>query len=245
MDSPARVAIVTGASRGIGAAVLQRLAKDGFSVVLDYSGDAAGADEVVRRVKDGGGAALAVQANVVDPAAVRKLFEQAEAAFGGVDVVVNNAGIMGMTLMVETDDESFDRHIAINLKGTFNGMREAARRLRRGGRIINFSSSVIGLYQPRYSVYAATKGGVEAMSKVLANELRGREITVNVVAPGPTGTDLFFKGKPQKLIDELANLSPLGRLGTPDDIARVVSFLAGPDGRWVNGQVLRANGGVV
>lgn len=245
MDSPARVAIVTGASRGIGAAVLQRLAKDGFAVVLDYAGDATGADEVVRRVKDGGGAALAVQANVVDPAAVRALFDQAESAFGGVDVLVNNAGIMGTTLMVETDDESFDRHIAINLKGTFNGMREAARRLRRGGRIINFSSSVVGLYQPRYSVYAATKGGVEAMSKVLANELRGREITVNVVAPGPTGTDLFFKGKPQKLIDELANQAPLGRLGTPDDIARVVSFLAGPDGGWVNGQVLRANGGIV
>ena len=245
MDSPARVAIVTGASRGIGAAVLQRLAKDGFAVVLDYSGDAAGADEVVRRVRDGGGGAIAVQANVADSAAVRSLFDQAESAFGGVDVLVNNAGIMGMTLMVETDDESFDRHIAINLKGTFNGMREAARRLRRGGRIISFSSSVIGLYQPRYSVYAATKGAVEAMSKVLANELRGREITVNVVAPGPTGTDLFFKGKPQKLIDELANLSPLGRLGTPEDIARVVSFLAGPDGAWVNGQILRANGGAV
>src|SRR5690242_14021042 len=136
MDSPARVAIVTGASRGIGAAVLQRLAKDGFAVVLDYSGDAAGADEVVRRVQDGGGVALAVLANVVDPAAVRALFDQAESAFGGVDVLVNNAGIMGTTLMVETDDESFDRHIAINLKGTFNGMREAARRLRRGGRII-------------------------------------------------------------------------------------------------------------
>jgi 3-oxoacyl-[acyl-carrier protein] reductase len=245
MDAPARVAIVTGATRGIGAAVSQRLASDGFAIVVDYSGDAAGADEVVRRVKGGGGTALAVEANVADSTAVRGLFDQAESAYGGVDVLVNNAGIMGTALMAETDDESFDRHIAVNLKGTFNGMREAAKRLRRGGRIINFSSSVIGLYQPRYSVYAATKGGVEAMSKVLANELRGRDITVNVVAPGPTGTDLFLKGKPQKLIDELANLAPLGRLGTPEDIARVVSFLAGPDGAWVNGQVLRANGGAV
>jgi len=183
--------------------------------------------------------------DVSDSAAVRKLFDQAEAAFGGVDVLVNNAGIMGTTPMVETDDASFDRHIAINLKGTFNGMREAAKRVRRGGRIINFSSSVVGLYQPTYSVYAATKAGVEAMTHVLSKELRGREVTVNAIAPGPVRTDLFLKGKPQKLIDEIASSAPLGRLGTPDDIARVVSFLAGPDGAWVNGQVLRANGGII
>ncbi len=240
-----QVAAITGAARGIGATVSERLAKDGFAVVLDYAGGAAEAEEVARRIKGAGGTAIAVQADVSDSAAVRKLFDQTEAAFGGVDVLVNNAGIMGTTVMVETDDESFDRHIAINLKGTFNGMREAAKRLRRGGRIINFSSSVVGLYQPKYSVYAATKAAVEAMTHVLSKELRGREITVNAVAPGPVGTDLFLKGKPQKLIEEIASAAPLGRLGTPDDIARVVSFLAGPDGAWVNGQVLRANGGII
>lgn len=245
MSTQVKVAIITGASRGIGATVSERLAKDGFAVVVDYAGDANSAEDVVRKIKGAGGTAVAIQADVSDPAAVRKLFEEAEAAFGGVDVLVNNAGIMGTTLMVETDDAAFDKHIAINLKGTFNGMREAAKRLRRGGRIINFSSSVIGLYQPRYSVYAATKAGVEAMTHVLSKELRGREITCNAVAPGPVGTDLFLKGKPQTLIDDLANQAPLGRLGTPDDIARVVSFLAGPDGAWVNGQILRANGGII
>jgi 3-oxoacyl-[acyl-carrier protein] reductase len=245
MSTQAKVAIITGASRGIGATVSERLAKDGFAVVVDYAGDAGSAEEVVRRIKGAGGTAITVQADVSDSVAVRKLFDQAEAAFGGVDVLVNNAGIMGTTPMIETDDEAFDRHIAINLKGTFNGMREAAKRVRRGGRIINFSSSVVGLYQPRYSVYAATKAGVEAMTHVLSKELRGREVTVNAVAPGPVGTDLFLKGKAQKLIDEIASLAPLGRLGTPDDIARVVSFLAGPDAAWVNGQVLRANGGAI
>jgi 3-oxoacyl-[acyl-carrier protein] reductase len=245
MTTTAKVAIVTGASRGIGAAVCERLAKDGFAVVADYAGNVAETETLVRKIKDGGGTALAVRADVSDPAAVRSLFEQTESAFGGVDVLVNNAGIMVTSPMVETDDASFDRHIAINLKGTFNGMREAAKRLRRGGRIINFSSSVVGILQPNYTVYAATKAGVEAMTKILAKELRGRDITVNAVAPGPTGTELFLKGKPQKVIDELANMAPLGRLGTPEDISRVGSFLAGPDGAWVNGQILRANGGIV
>jgi 3-oxoacyl-[acyl-carrier protein] reductase len=245
MSTQVKVAIITGASRGIGATVSERLAKDGFAVVVDYAGDAGSAEDVVRKIKGAGGTAVAIQADVSDAAAVRKLFDAAEAAFGGVDVLVNNAGIMGTTLMVEIDDAAFDKHIAINLKGTFNGMREAAKRLRRGGRIINFSSSVVGLYQPRYSVYAATKAGVEAMTHVLSKELRGREITCNAVAPGPVGTELFLKGKPQKLVDELASQAPLGRLGTPDDISRVVSFLAGPDGAWVNGQVLRANGGII
>jgi 3-oxoacyl-[acyl-carrier protein] reductase len=152
---------------------------------------------------------------------------------------------MGVARIADTDDASFDRHIAINLKGTFNTLREAATRLREGGRIINFSSSVIGLYQPGYAVYAATKGAVEAMTKILAKELRGRSIAVNAVAPGPTGTELFFKGKEQPEIDRYAKLSPLERLGTPADIAAAVAFLAGPDGGWINGQTLRANGGVV
>jgi 3-oxoacyl-[acyl-carrier protein] reductase len=240
-----RTAIVTGASRGIGAAVAQRLAADGFAVVLNYAGKAEEAEARVEAIRQSGGVVRAVRADVSDAAAVRAMFDEAEAVHGGVDVLVNNAGIMQLASIAEADDAFFDRHVAINLKGVFNGMREAARRLRAGGRIISFSSSVVGLYQPTYGVYAATKGGVEAMTHVLANEMRGRNITVNVVAPGPTGTDLFLNGKSPELIDRLSKLSPLERLGQPADIASVVSFLAGPDGAWVNGQVLRANGGII
>jgi len=240
-----RTAIVTGSSRGIGAAVARRLAKDGFSVVVNYTGNAAEAESVVGDIKQGGGNALSIQADVSDPAAMRRMFDQAAAVSGGVDVLVNNAGIMQLAKISDADDGFFDRHIAINLKGVFNGMREAAKRLRGGGRIISFSSSVVGLYQPTYGVYAATKAGVEAMTHVLANELRGRNITVNAVAPGPTATDLFLKGKPKEVIDHLAKLAPLERLGEPRDIAAVVAFLASPDGDWINGQVLRANGGII
>jgi 3-oxoacyl-[acyl-carrier protein] reductase len=240
-----RTAIVTGSSRGIGAAVARRLAKDGFSVVVNYSGNAAEAESVVGDIKQAGGNALSIQADVSDPGAMRRMFDQAAALSGGVDVLVNNAGIMQLAKISDADDGFFDRHIAINLKGVFNGMREAAKRLRSGGRIISFSSSVVGLYQPTYGVYAATKGGVEAMTHVLANELRGRNITVNAVAPGPTATDLFLKGKPKEVIDHLAKLAPLERLGEPRDIAAVVAFLACPDGAWINGQVLRANGGII
>ena len=240
-----RTAIVTGSSRGIGAAVARRLAKDGFSVVVNYTGNAAEAESVVGDIKQGGGNALSIQADVSDPAAMRRMFDQAAAVSGGVDVLVNNAGIMQLAKISDADDGFFDRHIAINLKGVFNGMREAAKRLRGGGRIISFSSSVVGLYQPTYGVYAATKAGVEAMTHVLANELRGRNITVNAVAPGPTATDLFLKGKPKEVIDHLAKLAPLERLGEPRDIAAVVAFLASPDGGWINGQVLRANGGII
>jgi 3-oxoacyl-[acyl-carrier protein] reductase len=240
-----RTAIVTGASRGIGAAVAQRLAADGFSVVVNYAGKAEEADTQVKLIQKNGGIANAVRADVSDPAAMRAMFDAAEQAYGGVDVLVNNAGIMQLATIADADDGLFDRHIAINLKGVFNGMREAARRMRPGGRIISFSSSVVGLYQPTYGVYAATKGGVEALTHVLANEMRGRNITVNVVAPGPTGTDLFLTGKSPELVDRLSKLAPLERLGQPTDIAGVVSFLAGPDGAWVNGQIIRANGGII
>jgi 3-oxoacyl-[acyl-carrier protein] reductase len=240
-----KVAIVTGASRGIGSAVAERLARDGFSVVVNYSGSAEPADALARKIGEAGGRALAVKADVSDPRAVREMFETTVSKFGGVDVLVNNAGIMSLANIADTDDAAFDRVIAINLKGTFNTLREAAKRLRSGGRIINFSSSVVGLLQPTYGVYAATKAGVEAITSVLAKELRGRNVTVNTVAPGPTATDLFLKGKPQAVIDHLTKLAPLERLGEPDDIARVVSFLAGPDAAWVNGQVLRANGGII
>lgn len=240
-----KVAIVTGASRGIGAAVAERLARDGFTVVVNYSGDAAPAEAVARKIEDKGGRALSAKADVSDPEAVRRMFDAAETAFGGIDVLVNNAGIMLLSSMATTDDTGFDRQIAVNLKGTFNGLREAATRLRNGGRIINFSTSVVGLKLETYGVYAATKAAVETLTAILSKELRGRSITVNAVAPGPTATDLFLQGKSQELIDRMAKMNPLERLGTPQDIAAVVSFLTGPDGGWINGQVLRANGGMI
>jgi 3-oxoacyl-[acyl-carrier protein] reductase len=240
-----RTAIVTGASRGIGAAIAQRLAADSFAVVVNFAGKQNEADAQVAQIRAAGGAAMAIQADVANPEAMRRLFDDAEAAFGGVDVLVNNAGIMQLSTIADADDAFFDRHVAVNLKGVFNGMREASRRLRSGGRIISLSSSVVGLLQPTYGLYAATKSGVEAMTHVLAKEMRGRNITVNAVAPGPTATELFLNGKPQALVDQLSKLAPLERLGQPGDVAAVVAFLAGPDGGWVNGQVIRANGGIV
>ena len=240
-----KIAIVTGASRGIGAAISRRLAADGFGVIINYAASADAAESLATEIEKAGSRALAVKADVSDPVAVKTMFDTAEKEFGGADVLVNNAGLMLLSPIAETTDELFDRLIAINLKGVLNGMREAAKRLRSGGRIISFSSSVVGLYQPTYAVYAATKAGVEAMTHVLSKELRGRNITVNAVAPGPTATDLFLKGKPQEVIDHLSKLAPLERLGQPEDIANAEAFLAGPDGAWVNGQVLRVNGGII
>lgn len=240
-----KTAIVTGASRGIGAAIAERLARDGLTVVINYVGSTGPAEALAAKIVKAGGRATTVQANVSNPAAVARMFDSAEVSYGGVDVLVNNAGIMQLSAIGGTPDELFDRQIVINLKGVFNGLREAAKRLRNGGRIISFSSSVVGLYQPTYGVYAATKAGVEAMTRVLSKELRGRNITVNAVAPGPTATALFLDGKPQEVIDHLAKLAPLERLGKPEDIANTVAFLAGPEGAWINGQVLRANGGII
>ena len=245
MPSPTRSAIVTGSSQGIGAAVVERLAADGFAVVVNYSRNAAPAEELVRKIEGKGGSAIAIKANVGDPAAVAALFDQTEQQFGGVDVLVNNAGIMKLARVADTTDELFDQTVAVNLKGTFNGMREAAMRLREGGRIVSFSSSVVGLFQPTYAAYAATKAGIEAMSHILSKELGARGITVNVVAPGPVATELFLQGKGDDEIKPIVGRTPSGRLGDPVDIARVVSFLVGPDGAWVNGQVLRANGGII
>jgi 3-oxoacyl-[acyl-carrier protein] reductase len=240
-----KVAIVTGAAGGIGAAVSERLAQDGFIVVVNYAGKAEPAEALVAKIEAAGGRAVAAQADISDSAAVARLFDTTEAAFGGVDVLVNNAGIMQLATLGESDDALFDRQIAVNLKGTFNTLREASRRLRDGGRIINFSSSVTTMLQPTYGVYAATKAAVEAMTSILTKELRGRAITVNAIAPGPTATKLFLDGKPQEVIDRLSKMAPLERLGQPEDIAAAVAFLAGPDGAWINGQTLRANGGIV
>ncbi|MDR6291915.1 MULTISPECIES: SDR family oxidoreductase [Inquilinus] len=240
-----KVAIVTGASRGIGAAVAERLATDGFTVVINYSGNAAPAEALARQIEAKGGRALTAKADVSDADAVRRMFDAAETAFGGIDVLVNNAGVMALTTIADTDDATFERLMNVNIRGTFNTLRQAATRLRNGGRIINFSSSQAGLLHPTYGVYAATKAAVEALTSVLSKELRGRAITVNAVAPGPTATDLFLNGKPQEVIDRLAKAAPLERLGQPQDIASTVAFLAGPDGAWINGQTLRANGGII
>ena len=240
-----KVALVTGASRGIGAAIAERLGKDGFTVIVNYAGSAGAAEAVARKIEQAGGKAIAAQADVADAEAVRRMFDSAEAAFGGVDVLVNNAGIMTLSPLASTDDANFDRQIAVNLKGTFNTLREAARRLRNGGRVVNFSTTVVGLKLETYGVYAATKSAVETMTAILSKELRGRNITVNAVAPGPVATELFLTGKSQELIDRLARMNPMERLGTPQDIASTVAFLVSPDGGWINGQVLRANGGMV
>ncbi|HEJ8091238.1 TPA: SDR family oxidoreductase [Serratia liquefaciens] len=240
-----QVAIVTGASRGIGAAIAERLAADGFTVIVNYSGNQALADELVRKIEQSGGRALSARADVSDAAAVAQLFDRAEQAFGGVDILVNNAGVIALAPVAEMSNADVDRLIDINLKGTFNTLREAAKRLRDNGRIINFSSSVVGLLQPSYGMYAASKAAVEALTSVLAKELRGRNITVNAIAPGPTATGLFLDGKTPELIDRLAKMAPLERLGQPQDIAAAVSFLAGADGAWINGQTLRANGGII
>ena len=244
-NSEGKVAIVTGASRGIGAAIAERLAGDGFAVVVNYAQSARPAEEVARRIVESGGRASAFKADVSDPAAVGAMFEFAAKQFGGVDVLVNNAGILSQSTIADTSDSDFDRLIAINLKGTFNALREGAKRIRNDGRIINFSTSLVGSLMPSYAIYAATKAAVETMTSIMAKELRGRNITINAIAPGPTATDMFLTGKAPELIQQMAKVPPLERLGTPEDIAGVVSFLAGPDAGWINGQTLRANGGYV
>ncbi|MGY8677979.1 SDR family oxidoreductase [Bradyrhizobium sp. UFLA05-153] len=240
-----RVAIVTGGSRGIGAGIARRFARDGIAVAINYASGRAAADELVAAIEAAGGRAIAVQADLADPATPARLFEAAERAFGGVDIVVNNAGIMELASLAEVTDAAFARQISINLESVFRSMREAARRLRDGGRIINFSSSVVGLYQPGYAVYAATKAAVEAMTHILAKELGSRRITVNAVAPGPVETRLFLEGKTEQQVRAIAGMNPFGRLGQPDDIAGLVAFLASADSGWVNGQIIRANGGVI
>jgi 3-oxoacyl-[acyl-carrier protein] reductase len=243
MSDKNRTAIVTGASKGIGAALAKRLATDGFQTIVNYGASAAEAEAVVAAITSTGGRAKAVRADVADASAVRSLFDVAEAEFGPVDVLVNNAGVMKMTPPAEVTDEDYQRQIAINLTGSFNGMREGARRVRDGGRIINLSTSLIGAYRPNYSVYIATKAAVEGMTHVLAKELGPRGVTVNAVAPGPVATELLLAGQTEATLQRMIQDIPLGRLGEPDDIARIVSFLASPESGWVNGQIIKANGG--
>jgi 3-oxoacyl-[acyl-carrier protein] reductase len=244
MSETQRVAIVTGGSRGIGRQTVSRLAADGFAVTVVYAGRSADAAAAVEEVTGGGGRAIAVQADVADEQAVAAVFDRTEQEFGGVDVVVNAAGVTNeATPLADLSLEVFDRIHRTNVRGAFVVSQQAARRVRRGGAIINFSSTVTRLRAPGYTAYGASKGAVETITLILARELRGKDITVNAVAPGPTATSLFLENNTQESIDQLASAPPLERLGEPADIAEVVAFLAGP-ARWVNGQVLYANGGI-
>ena len=239
-----RVALVSGGSGGIGGAVVRRLAADGMAVVVHYSGSAARAEQLAEQITATGGTAVALSGDVADADRMAELFDTVERRFGGIDVVVNTAGIMLLSPLVELSLEDFDLMHRVNVRGAFVVSQLAARRLRPGGALINFSTSVTRLQQPAYAAYAATKGAVEAMTLILARELRGRDVTVNAVAPGPTATPLFLQGKSDELVEQISKAAPLERLGTPDDIAESVAFLAGPGGRWINGQVLYSNGGI-
>lgn len=245
MTVEGRSVIVTGSSQGIGAATAERLARDGWSVTINYAGSEGPANDLAERIGAAGGRAIAVKADVSRASEVAQLFDATEQAFGGIDALVNNAGIMKLAPIAQTDDETFDRHLAINLKGVFNCLREGARRIRDGGRIVSFSSSVVGLYQPTYGAYAATKAGVEAMTHILAKELGQRGITVNAIAPGPVATALFLDDKTDEQVAQIVKMIPLGRLAEPSDIAAAIAMLLGPDSHWITGQIIRANGGAI
>ena len=240
-----KVAIITGASRGIGAVIAERLAQDGFAVVVNYASSADEADALVARLQDASHEAYAIRADVAQADDVRRLFDETERVLGKVDVLINNAGILQNASLAESSDEMFERTFNINVRGTFNTLREAASRLNDGGRIVNFSSTTVALNLPGYGIYSASKAAVEALTPIFAKEMRGRNITVNAVAPGPVATALFFNGKTEAQIQQFASMPPLQRLGQPGDIASVVAFLVGAEGGWINGQVLRANGGLV
>lgn len=245
MSKTKRSAIVTGSSRGIGKAIALRLAADGFDVLVNYASHRAAADEVVSEIVSAGGRAIAVEADISQVAAVERLFSEAESAWGPVDVLVNSAGALITKPIAEFNEDDFDRLFGVNVKGTFFCCREAARRMADGGRIVNLSSSTTAMMLPGYGAYVATKGAVEQLTHVLAKELGARGITVNAVSPGPTDTELFRQGKTEEQMQFYAKGAALGRLGKPEDIAAVVSSLVGPDGAWVTGQNIRANGGLI
>ncbi|SFT58695.1 glucose 1-dehydrogenase [Kosakonia arachidis] len=243
MKNTSKTAIVTGASRGIGKDIALRLAADGFAVAIGYAGNQAQADAVAAEIQDNGGTAITIKGNVANVDDVSKLFSSAEKAFGRLDVVVSNAGIMNFAPIKTDNVEKLDQMLTTNVRGMFLVLAKAAEILGDGGRIVALSTSVIAKATPGYGPYIASKSAVEGLVHVLANELRGRNITVNAVAPGPVATELFFNGKTEEQIAMLAKMSPMERLGTPLDVANAVSFLVGKDGGWVNSQVVRVNGG--
>ncbi|AHV94777.1 SDR family oxidoreductase [Bordetella holmesii] len=239
-----RTALITGSSRGIGEAIASRLAQDNYAVAINYASRGDDAEALAGRLHANGARVLALQGDVADAASAAALFDRVQAEWGGLDVLVNNAGVLQTVPLAETSDAAFDHMMNINVRGVFNMLRLAAQRVRAGGAIVNVSSTLVATNLPGYGVYVASKAAVEGFTRVLAKELRGRDITVNAVAPGPVATELFLSGKSAEQIAGFAKTAPLERLGEPADIANVVAFLAGPDGRWVHGQVLRANGGL-
>lgn len=238
-----RVGLVTGGSGGIGHAVAERLAQDGVAVAVHYARNKAKADEIVAAITAAGGSAITVSGDVADENDMSAAFDAVESAFDGIDVVVNTAGIRILSPIATLDLADLDRLHRTNIRGTFVVSQQAARRVRAGGAIVNFSTSVTRMQLPAYAAYVASKSAVEGMTLILARELSGKDITVNAVAPGPTATPLFLQGMDDEAIARFAKAAPLERLGQPGDIAEVVSFLAGP-ARWVNGQVIYSNGGI-
>lgn len=239
-----KVILVTGSSRGIGAVIVQQLAGAGAKVIVNYAGGKEPAEAVVSQIILNGGDAIALQADVSKSEEVKNLFDAAIAHYGKIDVLVNNAGIMITKLIKDTTDEDFNRQFDINVRGTFNTMREAATRLADKGSIINFSTSVNRIMLPTYGTYVATKAAVEQLTRVFSKEVGARGINVNSVSPGPTNTELFTKGKPQEVIDRLASLSAFNRIGEPEDIAQIVVFLASDAAKWISAQNIGANGGM-
>lgn len=240
-----KVAIVTGASRGIGREIAERLAENGAKVVVNYASSPAKAEEVVSAIKQSGGEARAIQADIRQVAAIERLFGETIEAYGGIDILVNNAGIMTTKPVAAMTEEDFDQQFAINVKGTYFAIQQAFHHMNSGGRIINFSTSVVGQMFPAYSVYAGTKGAVEQFTRQLAKEFGPKGITINAVAPGPINTELFTIGKSEEQITGIANMNAFGRLGEPDDVAGTVLFLAGEESKWITGQTIRVNGGFV
>ncbi|MDJ1504348.1 SDR family oxidoreductase [Xanthocytophaga agilis] len=237
-----KVVLVTGASRGIGASLAQSFAENGAKVIVNYAGSKDAAEKVVANIKQKGGDAMAVQADVSKPADVKNLFDTAIAQYGRIDVLVNNAGIMITKTIKDTTDEEFGRHFDINVKGVFNTLREAATRLSDNGSVINFSTSVNRLMLPGYGTYVATKSAVEQLTRIFAKEVGARGINVNSVSPGPTDTELFTNGKSEELINRLASLSAFNRIGKPEDIVPIVLFLASDEAKWISAQNIGANG---
>lgn len=239
-----KIVLVTGSSKGIGAAVAKKMAEAGAKIIVNYAGAKADADNVVAAIKNKGGDAIALQADVSSPEAVKTLFDNAIAHYGKIDVLVNNAGIMITKPIRDASDEDFTRQFEINVRGVFNTLREAATRLADKGSIINFSSSVIRVMSPGYGIYGATKAAVEQLTKIFAKEIGSRGINVNSIAPGPTNTALFVTGKTQEDINRIAAANPFGRIGETNDIAALAVFLASDEAKWINAQIIGVNGGM-